>query len=50
MQKAKYILVLGINERDESTVTYRKLGQEKATTVTIDEFVSMLKQQIKDKK
>ena len=50
MQKANYILVLGNNERDERTVTYRKLGEQKATTVTIDEFVSMLKQQIKHKK
>ena len=50
MQKANYILVLGNNERDERTVTYRKHGEQKATTVTIDEFVSMLKQQIKDKK
>lgn len=49
MQKANYILVLGNNERDERTVTYRKHGEQKATTVTIDEFVSMLKQQIKDK-
>ena len=50
MQKANYILVLGNNERDERTVTYRKHGEQKATTVTINEFVSMLKQQIKDKK
>ena len=41
---------IGNNERDERTVTYRKHGEQKATTVTIDEFVSMLKQQIKDKK
>ena len=37
MQKANYILVLGNNERDERTVTYRKHGEQKATTVTIDE-------------
>ena len=49
-KKQTIFLVLGNNERDERTVTYRKHGEQKATTVTIDEFVSMLKQQIKDKK
>ena len=50
MQKANYILVLGNNERDEKTVTYRKHGEQKATTVPVDEFIDMLKQQIKDKR
>ena len=50
MEKVPYLLVLGNNERDERSVTYCKHGEQKATTVTIDEFVSMLKQQIKDKK
>ena len=50
LKKIPYQLVLGDNERDNGTVTYRKHGEQKATTVTIDEFVSMLKQQIKDKK
>ena len=50
IQKANYILVLGNNERDERTVTYRKHGEQKATTVSIDAFIDMLKTEIKEKK
>lgn len=50
MQKANYILVLGNNERDQRTVTYRKHGEQKATTVSIEDFVDMLKTEIKEKK
>ncbi|WP_455682205.1 threonine--tRNA ligase [Thomasclavelia sp.] len=49
MEKVPYLLVLGNNERDEKTVTYRKHGQQKQTTVPFDEFVTMLKQQIENK-
>ena len=50
MEKVPYLLVLGNNERDEKTVTYRKHGQQKQTTVPFDEFVTMLNQQIENKK
>ena len=50
MQKANYILVLGNNEREEKTVTYRKHGEQKATTVSIQEFIDMLKTEIKEKR
>ena len=49
MEKVPYLLVLGNNERDEKTVTYRKHGQQKQITVPFDEFVTMLNQQIKNK-
>ena len=50
MQKVPYLLVLGNNERDENTVTYRLHGEQKQTTVSYDEFVGMLKNQMQDKK
>lgn len=50
MEKVPYLLVLGNNERDEKTVTYRKHGEQKQITVPFDDFVTMLNQQIVDKK
>ena len=50
MEKVPYLLVLGNNERDEKTVTYRQHGQQKQITVPFDEFVAMLKKEIEDKK
>ncbi|WP_027090517.1 threonine--tRNA ligase [Thomasclavelia saccharogumia] len=50
MEKVPYLLVLGNNERDEKTVTYRKHGEQVQTTVPFAEFVTMLNKQIEDKK
>ena len=50
MEKVPYLLVLGNNERDEKTVTYRKHGEQKQITVPFDDFDAMLNQQIVDKK
>ena len=50
MEKVPYLLVLGNNERDEKTVTYRKHGEQKQITVPFDDFVAMLNQQIVDNK
>ena len=50
MEKVPYLVVLGNNERDEKTVTYRKHGEQKQITVPFDDFVAMLNQQIVDKK
>lgn len=49
IEKVPYLLVLGNNEQDEKTVTYRQHGQQKQTTVPFDEFVSMLMQKIENK-
>lgn len=43
LKKIPYQLVLGDNERDNGTVTYRKHGEKKQTTVTFEEFVELLK-------
>ena len=39
MKKIPYQLVLGDKERDERTVTYRQYGEQKQTTVSLDEFI-----------
>lgn len=49
MKKIPYQLVLGDKEKEERTVTYRQYGEQKQTTVSLDEFVAMTLQQIADK-
>jgi len=49
-RKIPYTLVLGNSERDNNTVTYRKFGEESTTTVTVEEFIAMLNNQIKEYK
>ena len=49
MEKVPYLLVLGNNERDEKTVTYREHGQQKQTTVLFDEFTKMMKEKIENR-
>ncbi len=49
-RKIPYTLVLGNNERDNNTVTYRKYGEEKTTTVTSEEFINMINNQRKEYK
>ena len=49
MKKIPYQLVLGDKERDERTVTYRQYGQQKATTVSLDEYVNMILEEIETK-
>ena len=50
MKKTPYMLILGQKEVDDKMISYRKYGSEETTTVSLDEFVSMLKDQIKDKR
>lgn len=49
-RKIPYTLVLGNNERDNNTVTYRKYGEESTSTVSYDEFIDMITKQIKEYK
>ena len=49
LKKIPYQLVLGDNERDNGTVTYRKHGEKKQTTVTFDEFVELLNNEVENK-
>ena len=49
-RKIPYTLVLGNNERDNNTVTYRKYGEEKTTTISTEEFINMINNQRKEYK
>ena len=49
LRKIPYTLVIGDNERDNKTVTYRKYGQKEQITVPIDEFIKLLQEEIKNK-
>lgn len=49
LKKIPYQLVLGDNERDNGTVTYRKHGDKKQTTVTFEEFVELLNTEVENK-
>ena len=49
MQKVPYILVLGNNEKNERTVTFRLHGQQESTTIALDEFVAKIQKEIKTK-
>lgn len=49
LKKIPYQLVLGDNERDNGTVTYRKRGEKKQTTVTFEEFVELLNTEVENK-
>lgn len=50
ISKVKYTLVLGDKERDDKTVTYRRYGSEEKVTVSIQEFIQMLKDEINEKR
>ena len=49
MKKVPYLLVIGKNEANDNTVSYRLHGEQKTTTVPADEFVNMLKDEIASK-
>ena len=49
MRKIPYTIVIGDNEKDNRTVTYRKYGQKEQITVPLDEFLKLIKEEIKNK-
>ena len=49
-QKIPYQLVIGDKEVESNTVTYRKYGEQTQTTVSVEEFVELIKNQIANKK
>ena len=48
-KKIPYMLVIGDKERDHNEVSYRRHGEENTTTVTVDEFIDMIEEEIKNK-
>lgn len=49
-KKIPYTLVLGDAERDNNTVTYRKYGEEKTETLSLEEFLNLLDTLVKEHK
>ena len=48
-KKVPLILILGNNERDNNTISYRIHGRETTTTVSIDEFIKYLNNAVASK-
>ena len=48
-KKVPYTLVLGDKERDDNLVTYRKYGSSESVTVTIQEFIKLLDEDVTTK-
>ena len=49
IKKVPYMLILGQREVDEKLVSYRRAGSEETTTVSLDEFIELLNNDINDK-
>ena len=49
IKKVPYMLILGQREVDEKLVSYRRAGSEETTTVTIEEFIELLNNDIQNK-
>ena len=49
MMKIPYTLVIGDNEVKNGTVTYRRYGDEKQITVSVDEFIKLINDEIESK-
>ena len=45
-KKIPYQLVVGDNEVNNNTLTYRRYGSNETTTVSIDEFIAMIKEEV----
>ena len=50
VKKIPYLVILGKQEAQDGTVSYRLHGQQNTTTVSKDEFLAMLKDEIATKK
>lgn len=49
VKKIPFTIVLGDHERDDKTVTYRRFGAQEQITVTVEEFLNLVKDEIKNR-
>ena len=47
--KIPYTLILGDNEKEQKTISYRLYGEKDTTTVSIDEFIEKINEEIRKK-
>ena len=45
--KNPYTIIIGDNERDNNLISYRKYGEEESYSLSIEEFVRLIKEEIK---
>ena len=50
IRKIPLTLVIGDKERDSKTISFRRYGSEETTTVSIDEFIELVKKEVEEKK
>ena len=50
IKKKNYAVIIGNEELENNTVSYRKCGSNETTTVGINDFINMLKEEIKTRK
>ena len=50
IRKIPYMLILGQKEVDSKTVSYRRAGSEETVTVSLDEFIKLINEDITSKK
>ena len=50
VKKIPYILVLGQKEVDDKLISFRRHGEQETITLSKDEFIKLLKEEIKNKK
>ena len=43
-------IILGQNEVDNNTISFRRHAEENTTTLSIDEFINLIKEEINSKK
>ena len=46
-RKIPYTLILGDKEKTDNTISYRRHGEKDTTTVNIEEFIKLLKEEVK---
>ncbi len=49
-RKINYILILGDKEKTDNTISYRHHGEQETTTVSLEEFIKLIKEEIIAKK
>jgi len=50
IRKIPMTLVIGDNERDNKTISFRRYGSEETTTVSIDDFIKLINDEVSKKK
>ena len=49
-KKIPYICVIGKKEISDSTVSVRKLGENKSTSITIDDLIRMMRDDVAERR